>query len=177
MPLEIQIHFQCQLIIIINNLRDPQTPRHEGYNSTQRAATKERPGEQRNRASPPTALWCSDIAEPVPNSRKGGDQPRSDHRGADPSIAGLIPNPSLQSALSGLIGAPLHRPREIKSGSPQSLPHQRSGGLALVLVVITALLCLFRDNKESGCGEEERRGEADRTKGWTTISFGLVAKP
>lgn len=118
----------------------------------------------------PTAFWCSDTIEPVPNSRKGGDQPQCDHRGADLSITALIPNPSLQSALSGLIGVPLHRLREIKSGSPQSLPHQRSGGLALVLVVITALLCLFRDNKGSGC---EGGGEADRMKRWTTVSFSL----
>lgn len=102
------------------------------------------------------------------NCQKNGDQPQRDHRGADLSIAGLIPNPSLQSALSGLIGVPLHRLREINSGSPQSPPHQKSRGLAPALVVIIALLCLFRDNKESGCGG---RGEADRMKRWKTISF------
>lgn len=38
----------------------------------------------------------------------------------------LIPNPSLQSALSGLIGVPLHRLTEINTGSPRSPAHQRA---------------------------------------------------
>lgn len=96
---------------------------------------------------------------PAPISQKSGDQPQCDHRGADLSITALIPNPSLQSELSGFIGVPLHSLKEINSGSPQSLPHQKSCGLALVLMVIIALLCLFRDNKVSGCGEEERQTE------------------
>lgn len=148
-------------------LRDPQTPWHEGHNSIPQVATKARPASSETKNFP-AVLWCSDVIEPVPNSQKSGDQPQCDRRGADLSTAALIPNPSLQRALSGLIVVPLHKLREINSGSPQSLPHQKSCGLALVLVVIIALLCLFRDNKESGRGG---RGEADRMKRWNTISF------
>lgn len=118
----------------INNLHDPQTPRHKGYNSIETFSAAPRPGS---------------VIEPIPNSRKTGDQPQCDHRGADLSIAALILNPSLQSALSGLIGVPLHRLREINSGSPHSPPHQKSCGLAPAPVVIIGLLCLFRENKET----------------------------
>lgn len=37
-------------------------------------------------------------------SERGQDQPQCGDRGDDPFTAVLIPNPSLQSALSGLIG-------------------------------------------------------------------------
>lgn len=132
--MEIQIHFQCHLIMTINNLHDPRTPRHKGYNSIETLSAAPRPG---------------GVIEPIPSSRKTGDQPQRDHGGADLSIAALILNPSLQSALSGLIGVPLHRLREINSGSTLSPPHQKSCGLAPAPVVIIGLLCLFRETKET----------------------------
>lgn len=103
MPLEIQIHFQCHLIITINNLRDPQTPPHEGYNSIP-ASGGEGDGQRSSETKHFSRLGL--VQQPPPAGaqlpqKTRGDQPQCDHRGADLSIAALIPNPSLQSALSG----------------------------------------------------------------------------